>query len=167
MLKNHNNMKRLLLFVFCSFLMVDLHSVNKPKILTSMPFEQVGSYVIVRVRINDSSPLNLILDSGVRNTIITELQEGDRISLNYSDVKDLMGLGGEAHLPAFYSNYNILKIGKLKLDTKTVFVLKEDVFNLSKHTGTKVNGLIGVDLLKDYIVEVNYSKKRINFYDRA
>jgi len=167
LLKNHNNMKRLLLFVFCSFLMVDLHSVNKPKILTSMPFEQVGSYVIVRVRINDSSPLNLILDSGVRNTIITELQEGDRISLNYSDVKDLMGLGGEAHLPAFYSNYNILKIGKLKLDTKTVFVLKEDVFNLSKHTGTKVNGLIGVDLLKDYIVEVNYSKKRINFYDRA
>ena len=159
-------MKRVLLFALSLLFFADLHAANKPKIITSIPFEMVGSYVVIRVRINDSSPLNLILDSGIRNTIITELLEGEQISLNYSDVKDLLGLGGGMHLEAYSSNYNILKIGKLKMEPKTVFVLKEDIFNLSKHTGTKINGLIGVDIFQDYIVEVNYSNKRVIFYNR-
>jgi hypothetical protein len=159
-------MKRVLLFALSLLLFADLHAANKPKTIASIPFEMVGSYVVIRVRINDSSPLNLILDSGIRNTIITELLEGDQISLNYSDVKDLMGLGGGMHLEAYSSNYNSLKIGKIRMEPKTVFVLKEDIFNLSKHTGTKINGLIGVDIFHDYIVEVNYSNKRVCFYNR-
>jgi len=159
-------MKRVLLFTLSLLLFADLHAASKPKPITSIPFEMVGSYVVIRVRINDSSPLNLILDSGIRNTIITELQEGDQISLNYSDVKDLMGLGGGMRLEAYSSNYNTLKIGKLKMEPRTVFVLKEDIFNLSKHTGTKINGLIGVDIFHDYIVEVNYSNRRVNFYNQ-
>jgi hypothetical protein len=125
----------------------------------------VGSYVVITVKINDSSPLNLILDSGIRNTIITELEPADKISLNYSDVKDMMGLGGGTHLEAFTSNFNTLKVGKLKLENKTVYVLQEDVFNLSKHSGTKINGLIGVDFFQDHVVEIDYSSKHIRFYD--
>jgi len=158
-------MRKVILFALCLLLAADLQSANKSKIVASIPFEVVGSYVVIRVKINDSSPLNLILDSGIRNTIITELIEGDRISLNYSNVKDLMGLGGGEHLEAYSSNCNTLKIGKLKLEQKTVYVLKEDIFNLSRHTGTKINGLIGVDFFQDYIVEVNYSTQRVNFYD--
>ena len=159
-------MRKVLLFTLCLLLFADIKAASKSKVISSIPFEMVGSYVVIHVKINDSSPLNLILDSGIRNTIITELQEGDRISLNYSDVRDLMGLGGGAHLEAYSSNYNTLKIGKLKMDSKTVFVLKEDAFNLSKQTGTKINGLIGVDFFQEYIVEINYTNKRIYFYDR-
>jgi hypothetical protein len=160
-------MRKVLLFALSVLLLADLDAANKSKPVSSIPFEVVGSYVVIRAKINDSSPLNLILDSGIRNTIITELQEGDRITLNYSDIKDLMGLGGGTHLEAYSSNFNTLKIGKLKLESKTVFVLKEDVFNLSKHTGSKINGLVGVDFFQDYIVEVSYSNKRVYFYDKS
>ena len=125
----------------------------------------VGGYVVVTVRINDSSPLNLILDTGVRNTIITELQTGDHITLNYSDVKDLMGLGGGNHLDAYISNYNVINVGRLKMDYKTVYVLQDNVFNLSKHTGTKINGLLGADFLQDYTIEIDYSNKRVRFFE--
>ena len=158
-------MKRAFIIVFFMIFLVDLSATNKPKKVASIPFEIVGSYVIIKVRINDSSTLNLILDSGIRNTIITELMTGDKISLNYSDVRELMGLGGGEHLEAYASNSNTLRIGKLKLDYKTVYVLKNDVFNLSKHTGTKINGLIGVDLFQNYTVEIDYTHKRIRFYD--
>jgi len=137
----------------------------KPKRVESIPFEMVGSYVVLKVKINDSSPLNLILDSGIRNTIITELMAGDKISLNYSDVKELMGLGGGNHLEAYASNSNTIKVGRLKLDYKSVYVLKTDVFNLSKHTGSKINGLIGVDFFQDYAIEIDYTHKRVKFYD--
>ena len=158
-------MKKAFIIVFFMIFLVDLSATNKPKKVASIPFEIVGSYVIIKVRINDSSTLNLILDSGIRNTIITELMTGDKISLNYSDVRELMGLGGGEHLEAYASNSNTLRIGKLKLDYKTVYVLKNDVFNLSKHTGTKINGLIGVDLFQNYTVEIDYTHKRIRFYD--
>jgi hypothetical protein len=157
----------LVLVVIISFFVESITAGNKPKSIYSIPFDMVGSYVILHVKINDSSTLNLILDSGIRNTIITELDQGDRISLNYSDVKELMGLGGGNHLEAYTSNSNTLKIGKLKMDYKTVYVLKNDVFNLSKHSGTKINGLIGVDFFQNYTVEINYNSKRIRIYDSS
>jgi len=158
-------MKRALFLVFFMILLAGCPAANKPKRVESIPFELVGTYVIVHVRINDSSELNLVLDSGIRNTIITELLPGDNIALNYSDVKELMGLGGGDHLEAYASNSNTLKIGKLKLPYKTVYVLKEDVFNLSKHTGTKINGLLGIDFFLNYTVEIDYTHRRIRFYD--
>jgi hypothetical protein len=160
-------MKKSIIIASFLILFACLTFAGKSKRIQSIPFEMVGNYVVINVRINDSSPLNLILDTGIRNTIITELQTGDKISIIYSDIKDLMGLGGGNHLEAYTSNYNTLKIGKLKLDYKTVYVLREDVFNLSKHTGTKINGLIGVDFFQEYAVEIDYTSKRIRFYDPA
>jgi hypothetical protein len=158
-------MKRIFLFFIAFLVLTDISASIKSRKVESIPFEMVGSYVVISVRINDSSPLNLILDSGVRNTIITELQSDDHISLNFSDVKDLMGLGGGNHLEAFKSDYNTLKIGKLKMPNKTVYVLQNDIFNLSKHTGTKINGLIGADFFQDYTVEIDYTFKRVRFYE--
>ena len=158
-------MRRAFILVFILILLSTVSAADKLRKIESIPFELVGSYVIIRVKINDSSYLNLILDSGIRNTIITELMAGDQISLNYSDVKELMGLGGGEHLEAYTSNSNTIRIGKLKLPYKTVYVLKNDVFNLSKHTGTKINGLIGVDFFQDYAVEIDYTHKRVRFYD--
>ena len=158
-------MKRVVLFCLTFLFCYDAFGIIKPKRIESIPFEMVGSYVVITLRINDSSPLNLILDSGVRNTIITELQSGDRITLNYSDVKDLMGLGGGNHLDAYISNYNELKIGRLKMNYKTVFVLQDNVFNLSKHTGTKINGLLGADFFQDYTIEIDYTARRVRFFE--
>jgi hypothetical protein len=131
----------------------------------SVPFEVVGSYVIVKIKINHSTALNLILDSGVRTTIITELNPADSILLNYSDSTILKGLGKGIQLTALTSSGNTMQIGKLNLDNQTIYVLAEDVFNLSKYTGTRINGLIGSDLFQDYVVEIDYDHQRILFHN--
>ena len=59
-------MKRALFLVFFMILLAGCPAANKPKRVESIPFELVGTYVIVHVRINDSSELNLVLDSGIR-----------------------------------------------------------------------------------------------------
>ena len=105
------------------------------------------------------------MDSGIRNTIITELQETDQITLTYSSVKDLIGLGSGQNLEAYASDYNTMRFGKIKMTNKTVYVLQKDIFNLSKHSGTKINGLMGVDFFHDYTVEIDYNAQRIRFYE--
>lgn len=162
---NFQQLKRAVFFCLILLFFNNAFAAITPRRVESIPFQQIGSYVVVTVRINDSSPLNLILDSGVRNTIITELQTGDRITLNYSDVKELMGLGGGNHLDAYVSSCNKIKIGRLKMENKAVYVLSDNVFNLSKHSGTKINGLIGADFFQDYTVEIDYSAKRIRFFE--
>jgi hypothetical protein len=158
-------MKKVFIISLFSIYLFSISANAKSRKIESIPFEMVGSYVVINVKINDSSPLNLILDSGIRNTIITELEPSDKITLSFSDVKDMMGLGGGGILEAYTSNFNLLKIGKLKFQNKIVYVLKNDVFNLSKHSGSKINGLIGVDFFQDHIVEIDYSSKHIRFYE--
>lgn len=137
------------------------------KKLASIPFEMVGSYAIIKVKVNNSSTLNLILDSGVRSTLITELTAEDSISLNYSENIFLKGLGTGSQLRALTSKDNILQLGKVKLDKHTIYVLEEDIFNLSKHTGTKINGLMGSDFFQGHIVKIDYDNKRIIFYESS
>lgn len=154
----------LILFLYISVGCSDLFAGSKP--VASIPFEMVGSYVVVPVRINQSSSLRFILDSGVRNTIVTELLPGDSLSLSFQNNRDLQGLGRGNSLNAYVSDGNTLKLGrKLQFDNKTVYVLKEDVFNLSRQTGSKINGLIGSDFFDNYVVEIDYSSKRLRFYE--
>jgi len=152
----------LLIFIFC--ILSNSSAFSRGKRIGTLPFEMVGTYMIVKVRFNDSKPLNLILDSGVRNIIVTELFPEDVISLSYINEINLQGLGSGKDLNAYASYNNTIQMGKLKLNNQNIYVTKEDIFNLSKHTGSKINGLIGVDIFEDYLVEINYTYKRINFY---
>ena len=43
----------------------------------------VGSYIVLDTKINQSSKLKMILDTGLRYTIITELFPDDSLDLNY------------------------------------------------------------------------------------
>ncbi len=160
-------MRSLIILLIFWFLNPEPGFPARPKKLASVPFEIVGSYVIIKAKINNSSTLNLILDSGVRSTLITELTAEDSISLNYSENIFLKGLGSGTQLRALTSKNNTLKFGKLKLDRQTIYVLEEDIFNLSKHTGTKINGLMGSDFFQGYTVKIDYDNKRITFYESA
>ncbi|MEI7676796.1 MAG: aspartyl protease family protein [Bacteroidales bacterium] len=158
-------MKVFLSLIVAFSLTCQLSIAERKKKPISIPFEIVGSYVIVKLEINNSNPLNLILDSGVRNTIITELTPDDSISLNYSNSSALKGLGNGSELQALTSYRNSMKIGKMLLEDQTIIVLEKDVFNLSKFTGTKINGLLGSDIFQSHIVEINYDRKRLLFHD--
>ena len=134
-------MRKLVFLVILNFFSLVCFSFSPVKPVATVPFEMVGSYVVVQVRINNSNKLSLVLDTGVRSTIITELLPGDSIDLDYTNVRDLQGLGQGVKLNAYLSSSNTLQLSrKFKLTNKTVYVLQEDVFNLTRQTGTKING---------------------------
>lgn len=141
------------------------HLQARNKVVASLPFEKVGSYIVLKVNVGNSGPLNFILDTGLKNTIITELHKIQSIDLTLNDRRQMQGLGQGLTMDAMISYNNTLKIGKLLLHNKTVFVLENDIFNLSSKTGRRINGLIGFDIFIDHIVEINYSRSRIYFYD--
>ena len=136
---------------------------NKP--VHVIKFDLIGTNIIIPVVINNSSPLNFIFDTGIRHTIITELYEEDSLNLNYAREVVLYGLGQGEPLTTFLSTKNSMSIQSLNVDTVSLYALKQNIFQLSKHLGSKINGMIGYDLIKDYIVKIDYIKKCIYLYN--
>lgn len=158
-------MKKILTVFFILISLFQAGAATTRKLMASVPFEMSGTYIVMTMKINNSTPLKMILDTGVRNTIITELLSTDEVTMQFTDTRNIQGLGSNQILDTYIAYNNMLSIGKLKLYNKTVHVLKEDVLNLSRQTGTKINGLIGADIFQDYTVQIDYSARRIRFYD--
>lgn len=133
--------------------------------VASLPFQLSGSYVIVEASINGSTPLSFIFDTGVRHTIITHLEPNEQVSLATGREVPVVGLGPGAGVKGLLSDHNELKMGKIRFSERVVMVLQDDILQLSELNGRKLNGLLGVDLMRDYVVEVNYSRKKLYFYD--
>ena len=142
-----------------------LYASEKPRILAKIPFEMVGTYVVLQVRINDNSPLNLLLDSGISSTLITELTAGDSVVFDRTYKTVLKGLGTGTDMQAWVSDGNTLRIGKFHMQNKTILILGTDVFNLSKQTGSKLNGILGAEFFENQIVRIDYTRKCIYLYD--
>lgn len=157
-------MRILSILVFLICLPFGLYALNGQAKIASVPFQVVGSYIVVEVRINQSTKLNLILDSGVSTTLITELTAEDILTVDYAEKIEIKGLGAGTGLMAFRSIGNTLSIGKLKIRNHTICVLENDIFNLSQHVGSKINGLLGADFFDGHIVQIDYSKRIITFY---
>ncbi len=130
----------------------------------SLPFKLVHNLIIIPVKINNSQPLNFILDSGVKNTIITRLYYSDSLNLNHADKITLSGLGTGYTVEALYSTGNEMSMPGIKGDNHQVYVLMEDLFDLSTRMGMPVHGIIGYDIFKNFVVKINYSAKMITFY---
>ena len=72
-------MRTFLSLILLLCLSAQLRALDRPKVLARIPFEMVGTYVVLKVKINENPPLNLLLDSGIGTTIITELTAGDSV----------------------------------------------------------------------------------------
>ncbi len=130
----------------------------------SLPFKLVHNLIIIPVQINDSQPLNFILDSGVRNTLITRLNFSDSLSLNQAGRITIQGLGKGHEIEAIYSKGNTMQMPGIRGDNHQVYVLMEDVFDLSMRMGMPVHGIIGYDLFRNFIVRINYHTKTLTLY---
>ena len=130
----------------------------------NIPFKFVHNLIVIPVRINNSPPLNLILDSGVRNTLITRLNFSDSLDLKEVNKISIKGLGEGQSIEAYQSSGNEMYMHGVKGTNHEVYVLTEDVFNLSTRMGMTVHGIIGYDLFKNFIVKINYSSKVITLY---
>lgn len=141
----------------------ELTSKRKKKV--TLPFELIHNLIVLPLKINDSEDLFFILDTGVSTTLITEIPNGEGFSINFTKVVKLSGLGDESTNEALFSEGNEIFVKGIKGSNQDVVLLLEDSFFLTSIMGRQVNGLIGYDLFKDFIIEINYPRREIHFHD--
>ena len=127
-------------------------------------FKSASNLIIIPVIINNSDTLNFILDTGVRFPIITELPFVNKLNLNYMMPVQIKGLGEGEGLTAYRSGNNTMKIKGLTARNQEVQMIIDENFQISHMLGIPVHGLIGFNLFKDYIVEVDYDNEKLTLY---
>ncbi len=165
-------MRKLLTSLVATLLMVTswgaeaTFSFDNPKQrFVQIPFRLVNKAILIPAQINESDTLYLILDSGLGTTLLTELDSKDSLVLNQSEKIKLKGLGEGEGLEAIISRENTVRIAGLSKGAEKIHVILEDIFNLSRISGTKVNGLIGYSLFKNLIVKIDYQGKMLTVYN--
>lgn len=137
---------------------------NQKKKSITIKFKSASNLIIIPVRINDSDTLNFILDTGVRYPLITELPFINKLNLNYLMPIQIKGLGEGEELTAYRSGNNVLSIDGLNARNQEVQMIIDENFQISHILGMPVHGLIGFNLFKDYIVEIDYLDEKLTLY---
>ena len=127
-------------------------------------FKLINNLIVIPLEINGKK-LSFILDTGVNKTILFNLSENDSIGLLNKTNVSLQGLGTGDAVNAIISKKNTFKIKNIISRNETIYVILNDSFNLSSKMGTTIHGIIGYNLLKDFIVRVNYQTKKLDFYN--
>ena len=135
--------------------------VQNKKQSDKVKFKLINNLIVLPIEINGVT-LSFLLDTGVSKPIIFNfLNVSDTLKIKNTETIYLRGLGEGESVKALKSENNILKVGdaiKLNQDLYAVF---DANLNFAPRLGVPVHGIIGYDLLKDLIVEVNYSNKYI------
>lgn len=127
-------------------------------------FKLINNLIIIPVEINGAE-LAFILDSGVRTPIIFNLLNSDSLYINHAEKILLRGLGGGEAIEAIRSRKNIFKIGNAININQNLYAIFKDNLNLAPRLGIPIHGIIGYDLFKDFIVELNYSSRYIKLHN--
>lgn len=130
-----------------------------------IPFELINNLIFVPVRVNGVD-LTFLLDTGVSQTILFSLDDSDEVNFRNIDKIKLRGLGSTAAIEGLRSTANRLEISGLIDDNHEVFIVLDEDFNFSSSIGIPVNGIIGYDFFKNFVIEISYESKRIIVYNK-
>lgn len=132
------------------------------KPVASFPFEQYGAHSFIKVKINNSEELDFIFDTGDGLTVlnISRVKE-----LGMSSGADATTTSAEGTISGKLVKHNEISVGGAPIHNVKVY--ETSLQHLEISIGRDIDGIIGYDILKNYVVSMNYDKKRIELYKPA
>lgn len=126
----------------------------------NIPFQEDDGHIFIQVRINNSEPLWFGLDTGaIRSSV--DKRSAQALGLKSERSEPVGGAGGTEQASIF--DGVSIKLPGVELYNQTVWGLPLDF--LSPNTGRKIHGIIGYELFKYFVVDVDYISLNINLYE--
>nr|WP_149304768.1 PDZ domain-containing protein [Pareuzebyella sediminis] len=127
-------------------------------------FELINNLMIIPITVNGTE-LSFIFDSGVSNPILFNLSDKDSVQINDVTEIEIRGLGHNAPLKALSSKGNTFRLKKIENSSQSLYIVLDKSMNFSSTFGIPIHGIIGYQLFRDFVVDINYARRTIKFYD--
>jgi predicted aspartyl protease len=130
--------------------------------VAQIPIELSGNEVFLQLRVNGSEPLWFGLDTGAGGTVIsTETVEA--LGLKLEGSHRTQGAGG--HVPSSTVRGVRLDIGGARLEDLSVQTIA--LTSIENAMGHKMDGILGAEFFRRYVVELDYENQRVGVYEPA
>lgn len=148
----------LILFSFHSlFSQVEWNS-KKDKIV--IPFELSNNLIIIDVEINNVK-LSMLLDTGSDKNLLFSFPENDTIEFFNTKKININGFGKGDLIEGLVSSDNTLIVKDYSDSNFELLLITDENISIINKLGIPINGIIGYSFFKDYVVELNYQRKRV------
>ena len=127
-------------------------------------FQLINNLIVIPLEVNGAR-LSFILDSGVSKPILFNLTDQDSIALKDVSEIEIRGLGEGAPIKALSSKGNEFRLKDLYNRQQQLYVVLDRKMNFSPSLGIPIHGIIGYDLFRDFVVEINYKRQFLEFHD--
>ena len=131
---------------------------------TVVPFRLVNNMMVIQAKINGKE-LSFLVDTGVKKTVLFNIQVSDSLLLKNVETLKLRGLGEGNAINALSSEGNLFNCNGIINPSLSLFMITDNLFDLSAKMGIDVHGIIGGDLFEDFVVKINYANQKLTFYD--
>jgi gag-polyprotein putative aspartyl protease/PDZ domain len=129
----------------------------------TIPFETYSSYVWLSVRVNGSRPLQFTLDSGASTSLISQ-RVADELGLGAKGKHHESNLGTGEGAPNVSLTADVtLNLNGIDLHKKEISVVSMDT--LESAIGHRIDGILGAEIFRRYVVEIDYANSRIALFD--
>ncbi|WP_223600865.1 retropepsin-like aspartic protease [Chryseobacterium sp. GVT01B] len=124
---------------------------NKPVIL---PFSLENNSVYLYCKVNTTDSIKFLFDTGANGSVIN-INAKKKVPLNIDGKSENKGSNGVNMVD--YSSHNTVQFGSIQ---------KNDIqFALIPYGSADFDGVFGTDLMKGKIIEIDYHKNEIRFYE--
>ena len=145
----------------------DIFSFEGSQKKINIPFEYKNNFILIKIRLDNFIPLTFIFDTGAEYTILAKKSFTDLLGVNYDREFQLVGADLTTTLIAHLAKDIDISLPGVKARSQNILVLEENYFNFEEYAGVPVDGIIGADFFRHFIVKINYKSKRITLLDPA
>jgi predicted aspartyl protease len=146
---------------YCQMPGVEMHRGAKR---IEIPFERQDNFIIVKVVYQGIFPLRFIVDTGAEYTILTKKEIANLLNTTYDREISLMGTDMNSVVKAYIARRVRMDLQNLTL-TKDILVLDDDYFKFDQFAGLDVQGIIGAEVFKGYVLKIDYQRQILTLID--
>lgn len=154
----------LLLFILPFYISAQGFSLPSEEKYEKLHFQLINNLIVIPLEVNGTE-LSFVMDSGVSTPILFNLADQDSIQLKNVSEITINGLGEGEPISALSSKGNFFRLGNIKNPSQKLYVVMDGDINFSPSLGIPIHGIIGYDLFKDFVVDINYTTKTIKFFN--
>lgn len=125
-----------------------------------IPFELVSNHIYLKARINNSSPLSFLLDTGAGANCL-DLSLAQKLGIQAVGKVEAKGVGGSAD--ASFLKVDSILVGDLTLFGQNMASIQLNP--LGRFDGREIDGILGYDFLNRFVVEIDYAGQVLTIWE--
>lgn len=157
--------------LLCLLIALLVGCTAQPKARHVIPFDLVGKHIVVPARLNGAGPYQLVVDTGAPfTTLSARAAAGSKAAgaTTRGATQHVRGVGPASRPATMLSGVTIELPKEVHVPLTWACESSTEMFDsLSEALGTRFDGILGYDLFKRYVVEIDYDAEVLRLYEPA